>query len=74
MSEQTEHLILEMLRRIRSMTERIEADVGDLKLRMSAVENHIGQMQVQIAGTNSRMDRIEERLGRIERRLELVEA
>lgn len=74
MSEQTESMVLELLRRIRASQDRTEADVADIKLRMSAMETHLGQMQVQFAGLNSRMDRFDERVTRIERRLGLIEA
>ena len=73
MTEQTENMILEMLRRIGGGMDRLEADIGDMKLRLSAVETHLGQMQIQNAGINSRLDRMDERISRIERRLELVE-
>jgi hypothetical protein len=59
---------------VRRTLDLVAADVSDLKLRMSAVEHHTAQVQVQMAGLNRRMDRFDERLGRIERRLELVEA
>ena len=74
MTEQTENMVLELLRRIRAQLDRMEADIGDLKLRTSTIENHLGQMQIQFGGLNSRLDRLDERVGRIERRLELVEA
>jgi archaellum component FlaC len=74
MTDETANLILEYLRNIRSDTTAIRNDVDDLKLRMTAVEHHLGQQQVQLAGINGRIDRLDERVGRIERRLELVEA
>jgi hypothetical protein len=74
MTQETENLVLEMLRRIRSSQERMELDVGDLKTRMSAVEQFQGQILVLLGGLAQRMDRFEERLSRIERRLDLVEA
>ena len=74
MAEEPESLILQMLRDMRASLSRIENDVGDLKLRMSAVEMHLAAQQAEIAGLNKRMDRFDERLGRVERRLELVEA
>ena len=69
-----DNIVLEHLRRIRASQDRVEAVMGDLKLRMSAVEQHLGQVQLQIAGLNTRMDHFDERLSRIERRLELVDA
>ena len=68
MTEDTTNPVLENLRRLRAAIERVEADVGDIKLRASAIENHLGQMQIQTGGVNSRLDRLDERVGRIERR------
>ena len=73
MTEETENLVLELLRRIRASQERTESDITDIKLRVSAAEQNLGQIHLQIAGLNSRMDRFDERLARIERRLDLVE-
>jgi polyhydroxyalkanoate synthesis regulator phasin len=74
MTTETENLVLELLRRIRASQDRVELDIADLKLRMSAVEQHLGQTPVQLAGLNARMDRFDERMSRIERRMELVDA
>jgi hypothetical protein len=81
MTAETENMVLEMLRRIRASQERTELDVGDLKARMSAIEQHQGQIltvqgqMLTLLGTlNQRMDRSDERLGRIERRLDVIEA
>jgi polyhydroxyalkanoate synthesis regulator phasin len=73
MTEETENLVLDLLRKTRASQERMEQDVADLKVRMSTVENMLGQQQIQLAALNGRMDRLDERLGRIERRLDLVE-
>jgi predicted nucleic acid-binding Zn-ribbon protein len=72
MTEATENLVLELLRKIRASQERMEQDVADLKARISSVEIVLGQQQIQLAALNGRMDRFDERLGRIERRLDLV--
>ena len=74
MNEEATNIVLEHLRKIREIQEIMQADIHDLKLRMSSVERHVGEIQVQMTGLNSRMDRVEERIGRIERRLDLVEA
>jgi hypothetical protein len=73
MTEETEHLVLEMLRRMRASQERMELDVVDIKGRISAIEQVQGQMLSMIGGLGVRLDRIEERVARIERRLDLVE-
>src|SRR5579871_774692 len=74
MTEETENLVLEILRKVRTSQDRTEQDVSDLKARMSSVEHLLGQQQVQLAALNARLDRTDERLTRIERRLELVDA
>lgn len=74
MTDNLESLVLEHVRHMRRVLDNVAADVSDLKLRASAIEHHLGQIQVQVAGLNSRMDRFDERLTRLERRLDLVEA
>lgn len=60
-------IILAYLRKIDAKLDLVIADVRDLKIRMTAVEE-------SIAGVQRRIDRVEGRLERIERRLELTEA
>lgn len=74
MTDETENLILEHLRQFRTqltgMDEKLDllrADVHDLKVRMSHVEEGIG-------GINRRIDRLDERMDRIEKRFGLVDA
>jgi len=74
MTEQFDNLVLEQLRHIRGALEGVAADVSDMKLRMSSLEEHMGSQQVQFAGLNRRMDRFDERMTRIERRLGLLDA
>jgi hypothetical protein len=62
-----------MLRRIRASQERSELDVADMKIRMSTLEQHQGQVLTLLGTMNQRIDRLDERVGRIERRLDLVE-
>jgi hypothetical protein len=57
--------ILERLKRIPTKLADIGGDLGDLKMRTLAVEN-------LLAAINHRTDRFDQRLGRIERRLEVV--
>jgi archaellum component FlaC len=66
MANETENLVLEHLRAIRSTVERMAEDVHDLKVRMTNVEEGL-------AGVNRRLDRLELRVERIEKRLGLVE-
>jgi archaellum component FlaC len=73
-TDNVENMTLVFLRRIDERLDRIEGDLGDIKLRMTASEEHLASMMMSLAGVNSRMDKIDARLTRIERRLELTEA
>ncbi|WP_020185827.1 hypothetical protein [Methylopila sp. 73B] len=64
MADEPDNLVLAMLRRIDETTQRTRDDIVDLKVRMTAVEEGL-------AGVNRRLDRLEIRVDRIERRLEL---
>ena len=72
MTEETENLVLELLRRVRASQDRTELDLSDVKSRVSALEGMHGQALVLLGTMSQRMDRFDERLGRIERRLDLV--
>ena len=67
MVDEPDNLVLQMLRRIDTKLDRVIDDVHDLKVRMAAVEEGL-------AGVHRRMDRLEVRVERIERRLDLAEA
>ena len=72
-SENVENLTLVFLRRIDERLDRMESDLGDIKLRMTATEEHLASMMMSIAGVNARMDKIDGRLARVERRLDLTD-
>jgi hypothetical protein len=74
MTDGTDSLVLEHLRRIRASQERMELDMADVKSRVSSLEQVTGQMLTILGALGQRMDRFEERLSRIERRLDLAEA
>ena len=74
MAEETSNLVLEQLRHIRAGVDALRETIADHGVRLSAIEEHTGQELVQLAALNKRMDRFDERMSRIERRLELVEA
>ena len=67
-------MTFELLKKMQGQMIGIAADLADVKTRLSALEIQFGQQATQIAALNVRMDRFDERLGRIERRLELTEA
>ena len=67
MADEPENIVLVMLRKIDQRTERMAEDLQDLKVRVTAVEEGL-------AGVNRRLDRLEIRVERIEKRLELSDA
>ena len=69
----SENLVLEHLKRIQAKLDSIGFDLTDLKVRQSTSEQHLAQQGVQFAALNARMDRFDERLGRIEKRLDLID-
>jgi hypothetical protein len=74
MVEEPNSLVLDHLKRIQGRLASIEVDLGDIKTRVSTMEQYQGQVLTLLGGLNQRMDRFDERLARIERRLDLVEA
>ena len=64
--------------RVHVRFDKLEADMGEVKQRLTAVEIQVGNL----AGTEAshygatmlRLDRVDQRLDRIERRLDLAEA
>lgn len=65
MSEEPDSLVLRMPRRIDEKLDRVAEDVGDVKARMTSLEEGL-------VGVHRRLDRIEHRVDRIEKRLDLV--
>lgn len=67
MADQPDNIVLVYLRRIDEKVDRLSDDVRELRARMGAVEQGVAQLSV-------RMDRLADRVERIERRLELAPA
>jgi hypothetical protein len=79
MSDNVENIVLEHLRHIRSRVDQIADDMTDLKLRMSSLESAMVSVKHEVAHgdeTDARqqvtLDKLAERIQRIERRLELL--
>ena len=79
MTNGPENIVLVQLRRLDEKLDRILVDLGDIKRRMTSVEQQVAFLQQQtgllhgdFAGQSARIDRVEQRLERIERRLDLV--
>ena len=79
MNENVENLVLEHLRHIRGRVDQSADDVGDLKQRMSGLESAMSLVRREVAlgdETDARqqvtLDKLNVRIERIERRLELL--
>jgi hypothetical protein len=66
MTEEPDNLIFRYLRRIDGKPDVLVTEMPDLKVRATNAEE-------ALAGVNRRLDRVDERITRIETRLELVE-
>ena len=79
MTENVENLIIEHLRHIRGRVDQIADEVSELKHRMSALESGMALVKREVIHgdeTDARqqvsLDRLGERVQRIEKRLELI--
>ena len=64
MAEQPDNIMLAILRKIDQRIDRIAENLHDLRVRVTSVGEGL-------AGVNRRLDRLETRVERIEKRLEL---
>jgi tetrahydromethanopterin S-methyltransferase subunit G len=78
MSGEPENLILVFLRAMRSDINEMQADIREVKQRLTSLEIQIGGLvaaeQTHFGHAIQRFDRHEVRLDRIERRLDIVPA
>ena len=81
MNENVESVILEHLRHIRGRVDQVADDMSDLKHRMSSLEHAMVAIKREVASgdeTDARqqvnIDKLIERIERIERRLEIASA
>ncbi len=70
----TNELMYETLKSIQSGVERLSEDMRDLRFRVGSIEREMATISERIAHNSIRTDRMEERLSRIEKRLDLVDA
>lgn len=64
---EAERIVLEHRPRIRRAVDDLREDMVEVKSRLGILEN-------QYASLSTRLDRVDQRVGRIEHRLELTEA
>lgn len=66
MSDEPESMMLRMLIDIRQVLGRVAEDVANIKVRVTSLE-------IAVAGVNRRIDQVDERLERLERRTGLID-
>ncbi|MEN2785345.1 hypothetical protein ACFOKI_13005 [Sphingomonas qilianensis] len=66
-------LIYSVLQKMQGDLAEVKFDVRDLKVRMTMVEEHLGSTIIALSGVNSRLDRLTDRVERIETRLDLTD-
>ena len=71
---EAENLVLDHLRHIRGVVDRLAEDMLDVKRRLTSLELQVSTLHTDFAGQSLRIDRIENRLDRIERQLSLAPA
>ena len=79
MTDNVENVIIEHLRHIRGRVDRIAEDMTDVKLRLSSLESAMVHVKREVSSgdeTDARqqvtLDRLADRIERIERRLDLI--
>lgn len=74
MSDNTTHLILEYLRHIRGRVDQLVSDVRDVKARLLSIEHHQAAGYLDSTRQAARLDELDDRMQRLETRLELRDA
>jgi hypothetical protein len=70
---EAENLVLEHLHHIRRAVDDTREDVREIKHGVESLETEVAQVHVKLAEHSGRIDRLVERVERIERRLDLAE-
>ena len=73
MTEAESSIMLEILKRLQSDMSEMKADMSDMRLRMTANEEHLATLVMSVSGINHRLDRLADRVERIELRLDLLD-
>jgi tetrahydromethanopterin S-methyltransferase subunit G len=70
----TAEMTYELLKRLHAEFGEFRKDMSMVKMRLGSVEQHVGVIMGDIARINVELDNVQSRLGRIETRLDLVDA
>ena len=72
MADEPDNLILVYLRRIDGKVDRLAEDIGDLRNRVTSLDEQVVRIRGDLVAMSFRIDGVRARLDRIERRLDLV--
>ena len=73
MAKEPENLVLEHLRAMREILDLHTQSFADIQLRLSGIETHMAGFQISEVRQSNELDRLRERVMRIEKRLELAD-
>jgi hypothetical protein len=71
--DNVESLILEQFRSLNARMDKKDLEDLETKMRLLSIDDHLAGLMMSSAEINSRLDRFEERVGLIERRLDLTD-
>jgi hypothetical protein len=74
MSEQPDNLVLAMLRRIRGILEDPIRKFDEVILRLGRLDREVANLHGDFAGMSLRLDNLDQRVSRVERDLDLIDA
>ena len=74
MADEPNSLIVRYLRRLDEKVDRVIDDLREIKQRLTSVEVSVAHIHGDFAAQSGRIDRLENRLERIEQRLDLRDA
>jgi hypothetical protein len=73
MSDDAPNLVLEHLRGIRTELQEVRQEQREQRIRLSGIERGIVNLLSEVTEMGLRLDRMHDRIDRIERRLDLTE-
>ena len=74
MTDDTENLVLTILKDLQFRMKRLDDRMANLELRMTAQEQHLGALVLSLPSIHDRLDVLTRRVERMESRLELNNA
>ena len=73
MADEPENMAVAWMRRLDAKFDHMTEEMRELKIRMTAAETAIVAVATSTAGLQRSMDRLNDRVERIERRLDLID-